>query len=85
MRERNSPGRYRFYGRGGRKLYVGSSKKIRSRLEDTKRRRGDARTVKSKAALIPKIHKYDVDYHRDVWKNREAELKEKNGAPFNVR
>lgn len=81
------PGRYRLYSKDGKVLYAGSSKNLRRRLEDKYRLRGDARTVKTQHELLAsgRVKKFDIDYGKNIWDNRDAEKKEKQGAPFNVK
>lgn len=49
--------------------------------------RGDARTVKSQHELLAsgKVKKFDIDYGDNIYDNRDAERKEKQKAPFNVK
>ncbi len=80
---KEKPGRYTFFSKRGKKLYHGSSKNLRRRLEDEKRMRGDIRTVPGKSELIDKTEKFDVEYGDNVWDNREKEKKDKQSLPFN--
>ena len=88
------PGSYTFYGARGTKLYSGSSKQLGPSEEDPKRQgrlldvyysRGEYRTSRFKRRLRPKINKFDIHYHDNVYDNRERERREKRGLPYNIR
>jgi len=79
------PGRYTLLDAKDKKLYHGSSKNLRRRLEDEKRRRGDVRTVPGKMKLIDKAAKMEIEENNDVWENREREWKAKKGLPYNLK
>ena len=81
------PGIYSFYDKNGKLLYVGSAAErgVKARLDDTYRRRGDYHTIPSKRKLREKIAKVDIQWGKNVYDNRELELKKKQGLPFNTR
>ena len=81
------PGIYSFYDKNGKLLYVGSAAErgVKARLDDTYRRRGDYHTIPSKRKLREKIAKVDIQWGKNVYDNREIELKKKQGLPFNTR
>jgi len=80
----DQPGFYTLYDENGKLLYAGSSRNIRQRLLDTIYGRGDARTVDSKARLLPRIVKMDVTYG-SVNQSRLNERRIKHVAEYNAR
>lgn len=81
------PGVYFFYDNHGNRIYTGSAAErgVKARLEDTFYKRGDYATIPAKRELRKKIAKVDIQWGKNVYDNREIEMKKKQGQPFNAR
>jgi len=81
------PGVYYFYDKDGNRIYTGSAAErgVKARLEDTFYKRGDYATIPKKRELRKKIAKVDIQWGKNVYDNREIELKQKQGLVGNTR
>jgi len=82
--EKYAPGYYTLYDSNKKRLYVGSSKRIKHRLQALLYGRSDYRQLPHKAELRKKAAYYSVAYNGAVQKNRKIEKKKKENCRYNV-